>query len=131
MNLTRSNEHVPEIERQIRVVKYRARCVRHRIPFNRIPRLLLFHILFVSVKILNFLPTKRGVSTAHIPKTILYGGTFHYKRHLALNIVQYCQFHEEDTSIISQSASKKSRNIPWFKWKHPRWIQVCESSLGK
>ena len=53
MNLTRTNEHVPEIERIIRVVKEREICVRHSLLFNKIPRVLLVHTVFVFVKILN------------------------------------------------------------------------------
>ena len=53
MNLTSANLHVPEIEHRIILVKERARCVRHSLPLNRIPRLLLIHIVFVSVNILN------------------------------------------------------------------------------
>ena len=34
MNLTSANEHVTEIERRIRVVKERAICVRHSLPFT-------------------------------------------------------------------------------------------------
>ena len=63
MKLTSANENVPEIDLQIRVVKERAICVRHRLPFNRIPILLLIHIVFVSVKMINHFPKKVGVST--------------------------------------------------------------------
>ena len=58
MNLTRSNENAPYIELQIRVVKERAICVIYRHPFNRTPRLLLIHIIFVSVKMINYFPLK-------------------------------------------------------------------------
>ena len=131
MNLTRSNEHVPQIDIRIRVVKERARCVRHSLHFDRIPIILLIHIVFFSVKILNYFPTKGGLSTVYSPKTIVSGKILQYKRHLALNIVQYFQVHEEETPRNSQAASKKSRNIPWSKWKHPRWILFYESSICK
>ena len=42
------------------------------------------------------------------PKTIMYGDTLHYKRHLALKIGQYCQVHEEDTQRNDQAAMRKS-----------------------
>ena len=41
MNLTGANEHVPEIERGIRVVKERIRALRHILPYNRIPFITL------------------------------------------------------------------------------------------
>jgi hypothetical protein len=73
VNLASSNEHVPEIERRIRVVKERCRATRHSLPFQRIPKLLTIHIVFHAVKLLNFFPTKGGVSDTLSPKNILSG----------------------------------------------------------
>ena len=89
INLTSENEHVLEIYCRIRVVKEIEIRVRQSIPFNRIPRLFLIYIIFVSVKMINYLPTKVTVSTLYRPKTIMSDKTLHYKRHLALNIDQY------------------------------------------
>ena len=62
VNLASTNEHVPEIERRIRVVKERCRATRHSLPFQRIPKLLTIHIVFHVVKLLNFFPMKGGES---------------------------------------------------------------------
>ena len=97
MNLTSTNEHVPEIYIRIRVVKERARCIRHSLLFNRIPRPLLIYIIFVSVKMINNFPTKGGTSTVYSPNIIMSGETFHYNIHLTLKIGHYCQVHDEDT----------------------------------
>ena len=59
MHLTSANKHVPEIEHEIRVIKEREICIRHSLPFNRIPRLFLIHKVFVSVKMLKTFPNKR------------------------------------------------------------------------
>jgi hypothetical protein len=72
VNLASANEHVPEIERRIRVVKERARSIRHSLPFNQIPRLLLIHIVFNAVKLLNHFPPKGEISATISPKTILF-----------------------------------------------------------
>ena len=106
-NLTSTNGHVPDIESRIRVVKERERCIRHSLYFNSIPRLLLIQIVLVSIKMLNYFPTKGGVSTVYILKTILSVNTLHYKRHPDLNISQYCQVHEEDTQRNIQAARTK------------------------
>ena len=58
MNLNSANEHVLDIYIRILVVKERAICVRHSLPFNMIPRLLLIHIVFVYIKMMNNFPTK-------------------------------------------------------------------------
>ena len=96
VNLASSNEHVPEIERRIRVVKERCRATRHTLPFQRMPKLLTIHIVLHAVKLLNFFPTKGGISDTLSPKTIMSGETLDYKKHLRLPIGQYCQVHEED-----------------------------------
>jgi hypothetical protein len=36
------------------------------------------------------------VSDTLSPKTIMYGETLDYKKHLSLQLGQYCQVHEED-----------------------------------
>ena len=63
MKLNSANEHVQDIERRNIVDKERTGCVRHSLPFNRIQRLLLIRIVFLSVKVINYLPTKGVLST--------------------------------------------------------------------
>jgi hypothetical protein len=96
VNLASANEHVPEIERRIRVVKERCRATRHRLPFQRIPKLLTINIVLNVVKLLNFFPPKGGISDTLSPKTIMSGETLDYKKHLSLQVGQYCQVHEEE-----------------------------------
>ena len=102
VNLASSSEHVPEIERRIRVIKERSRSIRHSLPFNKIPTLLLIHIIFYAVKLLNHFPVKGGVSDTLSPNTIMTGETLNFMKHLSLQIGQYCQVHEEDTPRNSQ-----------------------------
>ena len=61
VNLLSANEHVPDIERCIRVVKERSRATRHGLPFQRIPQLIVTHIVLLVVKMLNYFPPKGGV----------------------------------------------------------------------
>ena len=44
-NFATHNEHVPEIERQHRVIKERARACRHDLPFKVLPRLMLVEMV--------------------------------------------------------------------------------------
>jgi len=108
VNLASANEHVPEIERRIRVVKERCRATWHGLPIQLIPKLLTIHIVLNIVKLLNFFPTKGGVSETLTPKTIMYGETLDYKKHLSLQVGQYCQVHEEDNPRNSQIALTKA-----------------------
>ena len=73
INLESANKHVPEIERKIRVVKERCQSTGHGLPFQLIPKILTMHILFQRVKILNFFPTKGGISDTLSPKIIMSG----------------------------------------------------------
>jgi hypothetical protein len=107
VNLASPDEHVPEIERRIWVVKERSRAARHSLPFQRIPKLLMIHIVLNAVKMLNFFPTKGGISDTLSPKTIMSGETLDYKKHSSLQVGQYCQVHEEDTLCNSQSPRTK------------------------
>ena len=88
INLASSNEHVPEIERKTRMLKERCRADQHGLPFQQIPKLLNIHIVLQTVKLLNFFPTKGGISDTLIPKTIISGEILDYKIHLSLHIVQ-------------------------------------------
>jgi hypothetical protein len=54
INLASANEHVSEIEHRIRVVKERCWDTRHSLPFERIPKIMMIHIVLDVVKILIF-----------------------------------------------------------------------------
>jgi hypothetical protein len=107
VNLASANEHVTEIERRVREVKERCRATRHILPFVRIPKLMTIHIVLNVVKLLIFFPSKGVVSDTLSPKTIMSGETLDFKKHLSLQIGQYCQVHEEDTPRNSQVARTK------------------------
>jgi hypothetical protein len=107
VNLASANEHVPEIERRIWVVKERCRATRHILPFERVHKLMTIQNVLNVVKLLNFFPTKVDVYDTLSPKTIMSGETLDFKKHLILQIGQYCQVHEEDTPRNSQVARTK------------------------
>ena len=102
INITSANEHVPYIERQIRVIKERTGAVGHSLPFNKTPKLLTIYIIFTVIRIINYFPVKRGFYAILIPNTIISGETLNYKRYLGLNIGQYCQVHEHEDPRNSQ-----------------------------
>lgn len=107
VNVTSANEHVPEIERRIRVVKERSRATRHSLPYSRIPKIMTIYIVQNVVRMLNFFPTKGSVSENLSPKTIMTGGVLDFKKDLSLQVGQYCQVHEEHEPRNSQRARTK------------------------
>jgi hypothetical protein len=84
VNLASANEQVPDIELRIWVVKERCRATRHILPFERIPKLMTIHIVLNVVKLLDFFPSKGGVSDTMSPNTIMSGETLDFKKHLSL-----------------------------------------------
>ena len=94
VNLASANEHVPEIERRIRVVKERARAIRHGLPFNKIPKIMIIHMVLLVGKLLTYFPTKGGISQTLSPRMIMSGTPLNYRRDLILQFGAYCQTHE-------------------------------------
>ena len=67
---------------------------------------------------MNHFTVKGGISETMIPTKILIGNSLHYKKHIGLNIGQYCQVQEEETPRNSNKPRTKgaicmvpSRNI--------------------
>ncbi len=52
LNLTSTNKHEPFIKRCICAVKERVRLIRHLLPFQTIPKVILTHMVFYAVKLL-------------------------------------------------------------------------------
>ncbi len=94
LNLTSANEHEPFVERQIHVVKERVWSIRHSIPFQTIPKIIMTHMVFYAVKLLNYFLAKGGVSEIYSPKTIMSGEIINFKK-FSLPFGTYCQVHEE------------------------------------
>jgi hypothetical protein len=107
VNLASANEHVPEIERQIRTVKERCQSCRHGLPYQQIPKFMTIYVVLQNVKMLNFFPPKGGISEHLSPRTIMSGEVLDHKKHLRLPFGQCCQVHEEETPRNSMKARTK------------------------
>jgi hypothetical protein len=84
LNIAAQDEHVPEIERFIRVIKERARSAFNNTPFTKVPkRYTLFYI--------NGLPWERGVSLILSPMTIITGRKLDYRLHCTVPFGTYVQ----------------------------------------
>jgi hypothetical protein len=55
VNLSSANEHVPEIEHRIRVVKERCRATRHSLPFERIPKIPKIMTILIVLNVVKLL----------------------------------------------------------------------------
>ena len=102
LNTTAANEHVPKIERYIRVIKERTRCTRHTLPFKFIPILMLVEMVYMSCMWINAFPPKGGVSKTLSPRNIMTGTQFDYNKHCKWPFGAYGQAHEEPEKTNTQ-----------------------------
>jgi Reverse transcriptase (RNA-dependent DNA polymerase)/Zinc knuckle len=104
LNICSADEHVPEVERFIRTVKERARCMYHSVPFLRLPALMIKELVTACVFWLNMFPPHDGVSPTLSPRALMAGFTLDYNRHCRLEFGEYVQTHEEhDNSMQSRT----------------------------
>ena len=80
VNTNSAREHVPEIERQIFLIKERVRCTTSDFPFDPVPRLVLIHVVYTCVMWINDIPRKAGAFQWISPCEIVTGRTVNYKR---------------------------------------------------
>ena len=106
-NLEIDSEYFPKIERIIHVTKESIRSLRHSLTFNKVPKIFLIHLLFQAIKMINHIPVKGGISDMISPTIIMTGKSINYKKHLSLQIGQYCKVHDEDTLINSNQPHTK------------------------
>ena len=79
LNLTSANEHEPSIECRIWVVKEHVQSIHHSLPFQKLSKIILMHMVFYAVKLLNFFPVKGGISEIYGPKGIMSGEALDFK----------------------------------------------------
>jgi hypothetical protein len=84
VNYANPQEHVPEAERNNRVLKECVRAAYHRLPCNCLPRLLVKTLVTESAKKLNFFPAKNGISQYYSPRMILHERNLDYDKHCQL-----------------------------------------------
>jgi hypothetical protein len=97
LNTTSANEHVPEIERFIRVIKERVRATVTTSPINPMPSLMKIHLIQHAVQLLNLTIQPNGVSDLLSPSSIVIGTQLDVNVHCRLEFGTYCQIHEEPT----------------------------------
>lgn len=109
VNTVARGEHVPDIERYIRTVKERARCLFHTMPFDAIPQRLVVEMIYTSVFWLNAFPPSDGISEQYGPRAIITGAELDWQIHCKLEFGSYVQVHEEhDNSLAPRTTGALS-----------------------
>jgi hypothetical protein len=104
LNTVSAGEHVPEIERYIRAVKERVRCIYNTLPFKRMPGKMIIEMVSHSVFWLNMFPPSDGISKTLSPRTLVVGLNVDYNKHCRLEFGEYAQVHEEhDNSMVTRT----------------------------
>ena len=101
LNVTSNDEHVPEIERYIRTVKERARCIWNTMPFHKIPSRMTVELVHSCVFWLNSFPTNDGISTTLSPRSIVVGSHVDSNKHCRVEFGAYVQTHEEHNNSMA------------------------------
>ena len=96
LNTTLESEHVPKVERQIRVIKERTGACRHSPPFKSIPELMVVAMIKTSVMWINAFPPKGGVSPTVSPCNLPTEAKLDFKKHCKLQFGSFVQTHEEN-----------------------------------
>ena len=94
LNPTSRDEHVSDIERYIRTIKERMRCMYNTLPFKHMPKVLVIEMAKAAVYWLNAFPAFNGISDEQSPKTLVTGQQLDYNRHCKYEFGQYVQTHE-------------------------------------
>jgi len=94
LNIVTRGEHVPEVERYIRMVKERTRSVYNSLPFKRFPTKLIVEIVYAQIFWLNSFPSDNGLSRTQSPRVLVTGTGVDYNLHCRLECGSYVQTHE-------------------------------------
>jgi len=100
-NASSASEHVPEVERQTRVVKERVRGLYHALPYQVNPKVMITNLVSYVVGWLNNFPVKGGVSKTLSPRALITGVQLDHNKHCKLEFGEYVQVHEENNPTNS------------------------------
>ena len=83
--------HVPEAERNIRVIKERVRIMNSHVPFKKCPNVMARMMVLNAVTQLNLVPAKGGVSEYYSPHMILKRPNLDWSKHCQFEFGTYVQ----------------------------------------
>ena len=101
LDVVTANGHVPEIERSIRTMKEDARTVVHGMPFRRLPKVFVKHLVQFVTKNLNQLTRPNGGILEHAsPDNVVMGLPKPDFRKLKIEFGSYVQMFDRTTNDI-------------------------------
>ena len=106
VNTTAAKEHVPEVERRIRLIQERGRGILNTLPFKKMPQVILIELIYHVVLWINTYPSKSGVSATLSPREIVHRQTLNFKKHCKARFGAYCEANDKPTpsnTMVSRS----------------------------
>jgi hypothetical protein len=97
INTMAAREHVPEVERKIRLIKERGRGILNTLPFKNMPRLMLIELIYHVVLWLSTFLAKSGVSETLSPRKIVYRHKLDFAKQCKSPFGTYCKIHDDPT----------------------------------
>ena len=73
LNIVGREDHVGAMERSIRTLKEKKRCMCHRLPYKRYTKLMIIVMVIGAKKSLNAFPNKDGIDHDLSPDAIILG----------------------------------------------------------
>jgi hypothetical protein len=101
MNFTNAQDHVPEAERNNRMIKEQIRAIYHCLPYKAIPRIMIWYLAMSQVNHLNLFPVKGGVYSNHSPQMILNQLNLNYTKHCNVPFGVFVQANHETIKTSS------------------------------
>jgi hypothetical protein len=95
VNTTAAKEHVPGVERRIRLIKEHGRGILNTLPFKKMPQIILIELIYHVVLWLNAFPKKSGVSETLSPREIILRHKLDFTKHCRAQFGSYCKAHDE------------------------------------
>ena len=95
LNKTGARDHVPEVERQIQVIKERIRAHHANLPLPSFKRHMTIELSKHAVMLLNTFPPKSVLSNTYSPRTIMTVKALDWNKSYKLHFGAYAQVHED------------------------------------
>jgi hypothetical protein len=95
VNMMAAKEHVPEIERRIRLIKEQGQGILNTLPYKKMPQLMLIELIYHIVLSLNTFPMKLGVSAMLSPRKLVMRHKLDFAKHCKAPFGSYYESHDE------------------------------------
>ena len=101
---------MPKIERKIRHVKKRTRCIKADLPYQAIPSIMIKMVLH-DVMFMNAYMNKQGISDEYLPREIMLRWQLNWAKHCKYHFGAYEQTYDDPDSTQTNTQQSRSRNV--------------------